>query len=634
MAQNTIAKAYDILQDYKGTNNQINYYKKLLDNKRLILDDFSSQYIVRNHDYEPIVVNKIVKISSELGDFLCDKFNLGMIPQQVYIDRVIGEMGGSYHCYIKTKVAGTTLLYLKKRGILDKLVDVDYKSLDIDFDYFDKQTEHLGRKIREYQKDGIKFMVANKKCINADEQGTGKTSQAVLAALAGGYNHILVITTASLKTTWKKDIQLYVPEDEIQIVNGSKWEAGKRFTVLNYDIVQNFYEVPMVPVYETEEIRDSNGYVVETLQVPVMVKDKKSGKMVPKMQKSRKKSDIVESLNKSPLFLEDYDCVIIDEAQKLSNKGSIRYTAISDFLVKSAPKAIFLLTGTPLTNDPINLYNILKLIDADVTHDYRYYMTRYCGGHEHTKRDGGKFWTFDGATNIPELREKIKDVYIRRLAAETGEMVKKDIVRRYYDLTSEQHMEYQKLWDEYINAQDVEKHEETEQYRQLIEGMLVRQYLAKEMVQHTIDLADEMIEDGEKVVIITCFQEEMNMIKEHYGKSCVTYNGSMTAKQKDKAQDAFMNDKNVKVFVGQIIACGVGLSLPVSRKLIFNSYDWVAANNRQAESRIHRLTQTQDVECIYMLFNDSISQEMFDKVLYKGYLMDSLVKSEQQKNQK
>ena len=68
--QSQVAKAYEILDKYNGLNNQINYYKSLLRSKNLILSEFDSSYIIRNHDYEPQTVNKIVKISSELGNKL------------------------------------------------------------------------------------------------------------------------------------------------------------------------------------------------------------------------------------------------------------------------------------------------------------------------------------------------------------------------------------------------------------------------------------------------------------------------------------------------------------------------------------------------------------------------------------
>lgn len=629
---NNVSKAYEILRNYEGTNNQIRYYKSLNEKGQLILEDFGVQYILKNYDYEPIEVNKNVKISPELGKVIKEKFNLDFIPPQIRITKIIGEMGGSYHGYVKSR-SGSQLLYLKKRYILDKLVDIDYNTLDIDFDTYDNMPSANGRKLKEHQKTAVKFLVANKKCILADSMGLGKTVSSIIASLAGGYKKTLVITTASLKSGWKKDLLYYVPEDDIEIVSGSKWTPGKKYTLINYDIIDNFYEVPMEPVFEIEEVYGQDGRVVETLRVPVMVKDKNTGKLVQKMQKSRKKADIQKALGESPLFLENYDCVIIDEAQKLSNNTSIRYKTIYDFLRKSNPKAIFLLTGTPLTNRPINLYHILKLIDADITRDYNYFVKRYCGGEEIHLKDGRTIIKSGDATNLDELRERIKDIYIRRLASETGEMVGKTVLRKYYDLDEIQKVEYDRLWNEYQEAQENVGKYDSEQYRQLVEGMLVRQYLAKEMVKHTIELAEDYIQNDEKVVIITCFQEEMDLFKKHFGNKCVVYNGKMLPKQKDKAQDEFMNNPKVKVFVGQVIACGVGLSIPVARTLIFNSYDWVAANNKQAEDRIYRLTQTRDVECIYQLFTDSISQDMFDKVIYKELIANQTIKSEKEKNE-
>ena len=632
MAKNTVSKAYEILKTYTGNNNQIRYYKSLYDNNRLILEDFGVQYILNNYDYEPIEVNKNVKIAPELGEVIKEKFMLDFIPPKIHITRIIGEMGGSYHGYVKSK-SGSQLLYLKKKYILDKLVDIDYNTLDIDFSVYDNMPSAQGRKLKEHQKTAVKFLVANKKCILADSMGLGKSVSAIISSLVGGYKNILIISPASLKSSWKKDLLYYVPEEEINIVNGSKWTPGSKFTLINYDIIDNFHKVPMEPVFDVQEIYDKDGNIVETLRTPVMVKDKSTGKLVQKMQKSRKKADIQKALSESPLFLENYDCVIIDEAQKLSNNTSIRYKTIYDFLRKSNPRAIFLLTGTPLTNRPINLYNILKLIDADITRDYNYFIKRYCGGVELHLKDGRTIIKHGDATNLDELRERIKDIYIRRLASETGEMVEKTIIRKYYDLTEKQKVEYDKLWNEYQKAQENIGKYNSEQYRQLVEGMLVRQYLAKEMTEHTIDLVDEYLENNEKVVIITCFQEEMDIFKKHYGKSCVVYNGKMTTKQKDKAQDEFLNNPKVMVFVGQIEACGTGLSLPVSKTITFNSYSWSSTSNKQAEDRVYRLTQTRDVECIYQLFTDSISQDMFDKVIYKELIANQTIKSEKEKNE-
>ena len=105
----------------------------------------------------------------------------------------------------------------------------------------------------------------------------------------------------------------------------------------------------------------------------------------------------------------------------------------------------------------------------------------------------------------------------------------------------------------------------------------------------------------------------------------------MTVKAKDKAEHEFMNNPKIKVFIGQIIACSVGLTLTVANKMIFNSYSWVAADNLQAEDRIYRITQKNDATCIYQLFTDSISQDMFEKVMTKEMIMNETIKAEKDK---
>lgn len=655
-----IEKAYGILKTYQGENNLIRYLKKRFDENQLILreDDFDTEYIIKNCDYQKITVNKMVKISSILGERLQEKYEIDFTPEKLLITDIIGEMGGSYHCYCQYRQSiPPKLMFIQKRHILTEMFKVDYEKLDIDFDKYDKLTEKYGRKLKEHQKTAVKFLVGNKKCILADSMGLGKSLSSIVAALETGSKKILVITTAALKSTWKREIGFYEPEENIFVVSGSKWDGETaKFTVINYDIVKNYYEVPMEQAYEEQILTNSKGEL-ETVRVPAYKVDKKTGKMVPKMVKSRKKKNILKNLENSPLFQSGFDCVIIDEAQKLSNNTSNRYKVIYDFLMKSHIPYVFLTTGTPLTNTPMNLFHILKLIDAPITADYNFYVDRYCDGKEILKQGEYNKWSIvadrrglsgreknsfiyenaqkliipQGASNLDELREKIKHLYIRRLSSDIPGMVNKRIETLEYDLNSEQKKQYDKLWEEYIEAQLASGDESNEEYRQLVEGMLVRQFLANEMVENTKKLVDDYIEDDEKVIIVCNFSNELEQFKEYYGKKCVTYDGKMTPKQKDKAVDAFMNDKKIKVFIGQEVAMSVGLTLTSSHIMVFNSYSWSENDNRQTQDRIYRITQTEDALCIYQLFTDSISQDMFEKVMRKGLIMDETIKSENDK---
>jgi len=630
MKTNAVDKAYEIIKIYNGQSNYLKYLQYKVIKGHYSLSDFDIEYIINNEDFIPYELNKTVKISTDFGQKLNEKFLIGFNPEKIRISTVVGEMGNSFHCYIQYRQSVPPVLtYVNKNNILTPLETVDSSTIEVDFDYYDNIAKD-GRKLKKLQKEGVKFLLANRKCIMADGMGSGKTVQSIVAAMASGSKKILIITTASLKTNWKRELSLYNDENDIQIIQGSKDEiTDKKYIITNYDILDSYYDLPLETVYETEYVYNENGEC-EEIRKPVMVKTK-DGKMVEKKKKSIRKDVIKECLENSPLFLNKFDCVIIDEAQKLSNNSSTRYKVIYDFLKRANPNYVFLLTGTPLTNKPINLYYILRLIDAPITRDYRYFIKRYCDAKTFHLKTGREVTTFSGASNLEELREKIKHLYIRRLLSEMTDMVDKNIITKTYDLNEAQRIEYERLWKEYVEAQTEQGNDNSEQYRQLVEGILVRQYLAKQMVENTIKLVDEMLEEGGKVIIACTFTEEIEMFKKYYKKKCVVYDGKMTSKAKDKAEQSFNNDDNVKVFIGQIIAAGVGLNLVVANKMVFNSYSWVAADNAQIEDRIYRLTQKKDVTCVYQLFNDSISRHMYDTVINKKNMMDTIIKSEANK---
>lgn len=618
MKINDVDKAYEILKTYNGTNNQIKYYQYMYRKNSIVLKEFDINYILNNYDYSPKTINKIVKVSDIFGKKIQEKYELDFTPEKVKITTIIGEMGDSYHCFLQFRQSiPPKLFYLNKKYILNPLETIDYSKIDIDFNQFDKKTEHLGRKLKALQKEGVKFLLSNKKCILADGMGSGKSIQSIVASICTNVDKILIICPASVKSTWKRELRYYVDEKDITIVNGNNWGETTKFTIINYDILDNFYTVPTENVIEEVVTKDENNNIVT--------------KIVTKTKKSTKKAVIEECMKNSRLFQEKFGCVIVDEVHRMVNNKSIRYQVIDDLFKRTRPPFRFLLTGTPMTNKPMNLYYILKLIDAEVTDDYRFYVKRYCGGKEMKLRTGKKILIANDATNLDELKEKIKHVYIRRLLSQMSDMVKKNIEVKEYDLNEKQTIRYNELWDEYVKAQEEKGNNDSEAYRQLVEGTIVRQYLAKEMIPNTIHLAEEIIDNNEKVIISCTYTEEVNELKKYFGKIAVVYDGKMTSKQKDKSEYEFMNNPKIKVFIGQIDSASVGLTLTAATKLIFNSFSFNSSVLKQMEDRIYRLTQTKDVTCYYQVFTDSISQHVYNTVLKKEMIANKVIKSENEK---
>ena len=618
MKTNDVDKAYEILKTYNGTNNQIKYYQYMYNKNSIVLKEFDVNYILNNYDYKPKTINKIVKVSDIFGKKIQEKYELDFIPEKVKITTIIGEMGDSYHCFLQFRQSiPPKLFYINRKYILNPLETVDYSKIDIDFNQFDNKTEHLGRKLKALQKEGVKFLLSNKKCILADGMGSGKSVQSIVASICTNVDKILIICPASVKSTWKRELMYYVDEKDITIVNGSNWGETTKFTIINYDILDNFYTLPTENVMEEVVTKDEYNNIVT--------------KLVTKTKKSTKKAVIEECMKNSRLFQEKFGCVIVDEVHRMVNNKSIRYQVIDDLFKRTRPPFRFLLTGTPMTNKPMNLYYILKLIDAEVTDDYRFYVKRYCGGKEMKLRTGKKILIANDATNLDELKEKIKHVYIRRLLSQMSDMVKKNIEVKEYDLNEKQTIRYNELWDEYVKAQEEKGNNDSEAYRQLVEGTIVRQYLAKEMIPNTIHLAEEIIDNDEKVIISCTYTEEVNELKKYFGKIAVVYDGKMTSKQKDKSEYEFMNNPKIKVFIGQIDSASVGLTLTAATKLIFNSFSFNSSVLKQMEDRIYRLTQTKDVTCYYQVFTDSISQHVYNTVLKKEMIANKVIKSENEK---
>ena len=103
-------------------------------------------------------------------------------------------------------------------------------------------------------------------------------------------------------------------------------------------------------------------------------------------------------------------------------------------ILKNIPK-IWLLTGTPLTSRPINLYNLLKIVDSPVALNWKYYVKRYCKGFR-MKVNGRTIWNTSGHSNLDELRERTKNIMLRRMKSEIPGFPEKTISEIFLELKS------------------------------------------------------------------------------------------------------------------------------------------------------------------------------------------------------
>ena len=416
----------------------------------------------------------------------------------------------------------------------------------------------------DHQKTAIEKLLGNDKFILADDMGVGKTTSGTIAALESGAKKILIICPATLKFNWRRELQYYTNEN-IGIVEGKKWEDGK-FVIINYDILKNFHSI---------------------------------------------EGDVTKILD------EQFDLIMVDEAHYISN-GKAQRTKLVNDLVKKIGK-VWLLTGTPMTSRPMNYYNLLRLVESRVAKNWVGYVKRYCDGYQITKGNR-KIWLTSGASNLEELRERTKQKVLRRLKEEILDLPDKIITPIFLELNS---TEYKKEVGEYLDW--AEENSNQSLSIQLNKLMKIRQLIAHEKLPNTYEFIDQCLEQDKKVIVFTNFTNPLMEIWSKYKKIAVPLYGQMKKEQRQESVDKFQNDPNTKIFVSNIVAGGVGITLTEAEVVIFNDLSFVPATMSQAEDRAFRIGQKKNVSCLYPIFDNTIERIIYNIVERKKRIIDTVM---------
>jgi len=553
---------------------------------KITLSNTQEAYILNNFDKDPVKVDRVVTLSEYIGEELKEKYSMSFVPVRMYFGFILAQTDKSYHVYgkLKQNQKDNAMYWIPKTQVME---DPFFAPVDIDMDftrYLELDTK--SRTPFQHQEEGIKFLLSRDGCILADDMGLGKTYQAIVAALETGAENVLIVCPASTKINWKREIEMF-GETDIAIINSYQWESAK-WTIINYDILKNFHTI------------------------------------TPKTKKER---EAVEFWDRD-IMEENFDIMIVDEAHKVKDPKSNRGAIVGELSKNPATKCTWLLTGTPVANRPKDFFNLLKIIKSPLADNYPFFMKRYCDAKTLYKKlpSGGtrKILIANGESNLDELSIKSRNYVMRRLKEDVLDMPDKIVTPTHHELTEAQVREYDFLWEEYLEERKAKKKKGTPD-KDLVEIILLRKFIAKSAIEKTIEMAETAIEDNQKVVIFTTFNEEQNELAEYFGSKCVRHNGSMNDAEKQKSVDKFQKNKGTKVFIGNIISAGVGITLTEGTVVIFNSFDWVPGNNEQAEDRCYRIGQENTVNVYYQLFEDTITTRMWYTVLRKRGIIDQII---------
>ena len=428
-------------------------------------------------------------------------------------------------------------------------------------------SKYAHRPLLSHQVESVEKLVKTKRFILADDMGLGKTTSTIVAALETEAKRILIICPASLKINWQREIENYT--DRPTYICGSKRYEDADFVIVNYDILKNFHD-----------------------------------------PKNRDKSRILKS---------NFDLVIIDEAHYIQNKTAQRTKLINDF-VKGVDR-LWLLTGTPMTSRPMNYFNLLELIESPVAANWMAYVIRYCNGYQFTVGNR-KVWNVMGASNLEELRDRTSRQVLRRLKTDVLDLPDKIITPVYLRLKSK---EYEELMGEYFQWYEKNPDESSSLTVQFTKLTKVRKVIAQEKINSTIELVENILEQDKKVIVFTNFTDSLNKIYEHFGKQAVYLDGSCSPAKRQHAVDEFQNNEKIKVFVGNLKAAGVGITLTAAEAVIMNDLSFVPSDHAQAEDRSYRYGQKSNVSVYYPIFENTIEGVIYDILNKKKNIFETVM---------
>jgi len=478
-------EAREILSTYEGFNNQlIEWKRKLIELKGFQLTRPQAEYVLKYHEVVPRVAKKYINIVEGFGEKLMESKHLTKPPEKIWCEKLLCESEMAYHIWGKVfETEKNYSMWLPKSAIIQ-----EEKKLNREVDYspYDK------RPPLPHQKVAIEKLLANDKFILADDMGLGKTTSAIIASLESGAKKILIICPASLKINWQREIENYSNRKTL-IVEGRKWGSTFDYYIINYDIVKNYHST------ETPEIGQENN---------------------------------------NSIINEKFDLAIVDEAHYISNTTAQRTKLINDIL-KNIPK-VWLLTGTPMTSKPINYYNLLRIVNSNVTLNWQGYVRRYCGGYQFTVNKK-KIWNTGGATNLDELRMRTKNLVLRRMKTDILDLPDKIITPIFLDLKSTY---YDEELEDFLRITSEAKNKESLSIT-INRLMKVRQIVSQEKINYTCELIDRCLEQGKKVIVFTNFTMSLDTLHEKYKKNSVVLDGRMSKEKRQQSVDRFQNEDKV-----------------------------------------------------------------------------------------
>lgn len=406
--------------------------------------------------------------------------------------------------------------------------------------------------LREFQKEGLAYLMGTNRALLADEMGLGKTIQALaLLAKKQSYPAILIVPP-HLMRNWQQEIErfLTLPGD-----------GNEQLSLLDNTNATNCVHV--IKGLTPYELPPANIYIIHYLLLRGW---------------------------KSALPEYPFKVVIFDEIQELRHTGTEKYSAAS-MLSGSAPACIGL-SGTPIYNRGGEIWSVMNILEYHCLGDWDSFTREWCYG-----------YGSDVVTNPDQLGDYLK--------AE-GLMLRRTKKQVLSELPPKRRVVQTVDFDERRYGQLIQQAVEKARSIDSVKDIFARGRMTREIVNDTrmaigISKAPFVVEfmkmllEAEETVLLFAYHHDVFDIymEELRAYRPVEITGRESTDEKNRSVTAFMEGKTNLCMVS--LRAAAGLNLQRATCVVFGELDWSPAIHSQAEDRAHRMGQKDSVLCYYLV---------------------------------
>jgi len=428
----------------------------------------------------------------------------------------------------------------------------------------------LGGELHPFQRAGVRYALARRRTFIADEQGLGKTVQALATIEKDDSFPTVVVCPASMKLVWEREAQKWLPHRTVAVLGGrtddvwTEETAAAEIVVLNYDILD----------WHSDRLAE----------------------LQPK-------------------------ALILDESHYVKNARAARTKAALELANRLPEGALRLaLTGTPILNRAEELVSQLRVLGR---------LKDFGSGARLTRRfkaagsDDRLHWNLRAHCYVRRTKEQV----LPQLPAKRHDTVPVLLSNEHeYRLAERDVIAWLQTLPLDLRTIDA-KVAAALRAEQLVRLNNLRQLAARGKLPTALAWVADFLESGEPIVVFAEHIATQKAVLERF-PDALHILGSDTAQARQKAVDSFQEEDGPQLIVCSLKAASQGITLTRASNVAFLELDWTPARHDQAEDRLHRIGQDSAVTAWYLLAPDTIDETMAELLERKRSLIDAVTDGE------